>query len=84
MLSPPAHVEHALAGERVDEPVERDAGQLLELPRDLVDVDAALDAIEDALRPAEGERRDRVGRNAVDELGLVVRVAAAGGPGHRE
>ena len=69
--------EHALAGQRLQHAVERDARDLLERTRDAVDVDLALDAVEDTLGAAEGHGDDAVGRDALEELRLVVRVAAS-------
>ena len=61
--------EEPLARERVEQAVDRDAGNLLDLLGDVVDRDRALDAIEEPLRPAERERHDGVGRYSGEKLG---------------
>ena len=71
-------VEHSLAGERVDQPVERHARHLFDRLRELVHVHLALEPVECALGSAEGHGGNGIGGNAAEELRVVVRVASAG------
>ena len=71
-------VDHPLAGERVDDAVERDTGRVFDHLREAVDVDLALQSVERTLRPAERDRCDCICGHAAEERRLVVRVCSVG------